>query len=734
MAQASVLILCSLFAAGALGNANAAVVGRAGGEGVNPIRKIVTLLQDMQKEVEAESKKDKELYEKFMCFCDNGVGGLQKTIADAKATIEDLTAKIEEETSEKAQLGQDVVQHKTDREQATVDLEKATALRSKENSDFEREAADAKTNLAGVSKALPALEAGLSSSSLVQLGGDVTDSVKKAVAGSMAISSSERETVLAFLSGKSSSSETDSSTGPSSGEIVGILKTMKDDMEESVAKLDQAEQVSSKGFEDLKSAKDQEIKLATQAVEQKQKRGGELGVLLAQRSGAVEDAQDEQADAEKFISTLDRECSTKKQEYDNRQKLRTQEIAAISETISILNDDDALDVFKKAVPSALLQDPANKRKHVAGFVQGGELSVEMRLQKAQKILAAAGKSYKSPQLGLIAYSIKGKMRAMASAAKHGSNAGGAVDFSEIIRSIEGMVAVLNSEMKDDEKHKEWCRGEFDKSEREASATQDQVSQLTAGMEEMTDETTSLAEDIKTLQESIATTDKEVSESTEQRKAEHAEYLVCVQMSEAAKQLLEKAKNRMAKFYNPALYVAPAKEELSAEDRIAANLGASFFQKHEVTRHTQGQKLPDAPETMEGSTTAPNKKSGGVLALMDSMAHELEMDHQEAVHDEKTAQSDYVEMMGEMQATRETDGKSVVSKGASKAELEAKLSDSKENRMNTLKGLENVHQYINELHGSCDFIIENFAARKEARASELEGLRNAKSALAGATYF
>jgi hypothetical protein len=38
----------------------------------NPIRKIVTLMQDMQKEIEAEGEKEKGLYEDFMCFCQTG--------------------------------------------------------------------------------------------------------------------------------------------------------------------------------------------------------------------------------------------------------------------------------------------------------------------------------------------------------------------------------------------------------------------------------------------------------------------------------------------------------------------------------------------------------------------------------------------------------------------------------------------------------------------------------------
>jgi len=655
------------------------VSAESGDASLNPIRKIVSLLQEMQTEVDAEGKKDKELYEKFMCFCDNGVGGLQKTISDAKAGIEDNSARIEEEKSEKAQLEQDLVQHTADREQAGTDLQKASAIRNKEKTTFDAEYADATTNLDAVSKAVPALEAGLASSSLVQLGGDESALLQKVISSSQAISSLERNSALAFLSGKTS----DQTTG--SGEIVGILKTMMEEMKEDKEKLEQAEDVSGKGFGELKQAKDQEVKLATQAIEQKQKRVGELGVSVAQRTGSVEDAEDEQADAEKMITTMDRDCATKKEDFAARQKTRTEEVAAISEAINVLNDDDALDVFKKSVPSAALvqQDASSSKVRKFGFLQGRAMNQVMRLQKASEILATVGGFYKSSQLGLIAYSTKASLRAMVRSAAHGSQAqGGAVDFSQITKSIDEMIAVLNSESTDDEKHKEWCRGEFDKAGDETKGTQDQLSSLTAGMEEMSDEIAQWTEDIKTLDESIKTTDKEVAQATEQRKEEHEAYLTSVQLSQAAVALLKKAKNRLVKFYNPALYVPPAKEELSAEDRIAANLGGSLIQKHSARHHTSSvAPMEGAPDTMEGSAT-PNKKSGGVLQLMDMMTHELEMDSQQVEHEEKTAQTDYVELMGECQATRETDSKSVIDKTEAKANLESKLTDAKENKMNT----------------------------------------------------
>merc|ERR1719160_2182711 len=89
--------------------------------GANPIRKIVTLLQNMQKEIEAEGKKEQELFDKFMCFCQGNNGELTKKAADAKAQIESLGAKLKAEEAEKVQIAQELVDHKADRVQAGED-------------------------------------------------------------------------------------------------------------------------------------------------------------------------------------------------------------------------------------------------------------------------------------------------------------------------------------------------------------------------------------------------------------------------------------------------------------------------------------------------------------------------------------------------------------------------------------------------------------------------------------
>merc|ERR1719424_600581 len=81
---------------------------------VNPIRKIVGLLENMQKEIEAQGEKDKALYDNFMCFCDNGAADLLKTASDAEAAGKAAAAQLEADTAEKAQLEGDIKTHTSD--------------------------------------------------------------------------------------------------------------------------------------------------------------------------------------------------------------------------------------------------------------------------------------------------------------------------------------------------------------------------------------------------------------------------------------------------------------------------------------------------------------------------------------------------------------------------------------------------------------------------------------------
>merc|ERR1719217_1146371 len=668
--------------------------------GANPIRKIVTLLQNMQKEIEAEGAKEKELFDKFMCFCSGNDGDLKKKAADATASIEELTAKLKSEEAEKVQLTQDLIGHKKDRESAGSDIEEATTLREKEASEFAAEKADSETNIAAMAKAIPALEKGMGGAALLQMPSG--NRLQKIVESYPNMDNEDRKNVVAFL-------QENGDYAPQSGQIVGILKGMKDDMEAELKEAIATEEKAIAGFADLKASKEKEIEMATEAIETQTGRSGEVAVSIVQTKDGIEDTTEELADVEKFAAQLETECATKEKSFAEASKVRAEEVKAISEAISILNDDDALDVFKKARPSALVQEEL-------GFLQKSN-SLASKAQKAQAIIAAAaGKTNKAP-LKVLLYTLNSKLKM--------SSKGKSRGLESVIKMIDDMVVLLGKDQSDDDKSKTFCEDELEKTTDEQKAATEKKAMVEAEISEATDAVSELADQIATLEADIKDLDKAVAQATEQRKEEHEDFNAATQLNEAAVQLVEKAQQRLQKFYNPTLYKAPPKTEDTMEEKI---IKAGTF----VQIKTHGEEDSDDTDGFSGEYKK-SEKSAGVIGLMDMMIREIETDMKDAEYEEKTSQADYAKLMTKSEETRAANSKGITTKNASKAELEGKLEMEKGTLADTDEDLSLIATTLGDLHAQCDFLLQNYDLRKEARTNEIESLKNAKAILSGANF-
>merc|ERR1719440_354426 len=122
---------------------------------------------------------------------------------------------------------------------------------------------------------------------------------------------------------------------------------MAGDLKDTMAAEDQA----IKDYEGLMAAKQKEIAAATKAIEEKLKRLGETSVQIVMLKNDLEDTQEALAEDSKFLADLGKNCELKKKEWAARQKMRAEELLALADTIKLLNDDDALELFKKTLPS-----------------------------------------------------------------------------------------------------------------------------------------------------------------------------------------------------------------------------------------------------------------------------------------------------------------------------------------------------------------------------------------------
>merc|ERR1719159_394607 len=133
---------------------------------MNPIRRVVDLLVQMQEQVTLEGKKEKEAYEKFMCWCTTGSDDLKLAISTAETKITQLTSSLKEELALNDQLASELAQHKADRADAKSALAQATALREKEAGIYAKDSSDDKTNIEALTKAIAAIEKGVAGSFL----------------------------------------------------------------------------------------------------------------------------------------------------------------------------------------------------------------------------------------------------------------------------------------------------------------------------------------------------------------------------------------------------------------------------------------------------------------------------------------------------------------------------------------------------------------------------------------
>merc|ERR1719361_2102418 len=470
----------------------------------------------------------------------------------------------------------------------------------------------------------------------------------------------DRQDLLAFLS---NSQGTD--YAPQSGQITGILEQMGDEMAAGLAAATKAEEAAIAIYEKLMAAKKKEILALTKEIETKLTRIGDLGVEIAQMKNDLGDTEEALIADKKFLANLDENCEKKKKEWEVIVKTRAEELAALADTIKVLNDDDALELFKKTLPSA------------SSFMQIQVTSKDMRSKALTELEQFLQNRPKNAKLELLALALQGKK----------------IGFEKVIKMIDDMVATLKVEQQDDDSKKEYCAQELDLADDKKKGLEHDVADLETAIENLKGAIVKLAEEIAALTAGIKELDAKVTEATEQRKEENADFKELMASDTAAKELMKFAKNRLNKFYNPKLYKAPPKTELSREDRIVENMsgtaapteapggiaGTGIAVFSEVSNHNQERVAPPPPPETFGAYQKKSEDSMGVMAMIDLLIADLDKELTEAETTEKDAQADYETAMKDSAEKRTADSKLLSEKEGIKAETETDLESKTEDK-------------------------------------------------------
>merc|ERR1719438_83243 len=155
---------------------------------------------------------------------------------------------------------------------------------------------------------------------------------------------------------------------PQSGEIFGILKNMKETFESNLSASQKEEQQNQAAYEELKAAKLAEIKAGQEQVDKKTDELAATDEKLANDKQDREDTTNTMEADEAFLADLKEKCKQTDQEFEQRQKTRTEEIAAVSEALKFLNSDDAHDLFSRTFNFVQVSSGSDAKRQAASAV------------------------------------------------------------------------------------------------------------------------------------------------------------------------------------------------------------------------------------------------------------------------------------------------------------------------------------------------------------------------------
>merc|ERR1719171_3308783 len=218
------------------------------------------------------------------------------------------------------QLKEDVESHKEDRAAAKAAMAKATAIREKEKAAFDKATAELRANLDAIARAVAALEKGISTKSdkynrysFLQSGASAA--LRRLVLARGDMAEDDRQEVLAFLAAGQGAGAPAAEYVPQSGEVIGILKQLGDELTKDLADEIAAEEAAVKAYEELMEAKKKEVEALTKAIEEKLTRIAELGIKIAEMKNDLGDTAEALIEDKKFLADLEKNCATKEKEW-----------------------------------------------------------------------------------------------------------------------------------------------------------------------------------------------------------------------------------------------------------------------------------------------------------------------------------------------------------------------------------------------------------------------------------
>ena len=638
---------------------------------VTPVQKVIQLLQGMAEKGKKEKHEEQVQFAAYKQFCDDTTTEKQRAIKEATAKMEQLVAAIQKAEADAATLAKEIAQLDEDISVYEGDKKAATEVREMENADYLTTHKDYSESVDALERAIATLKKqAYDRTQLLQVNklNLIPEHAKKVISAFLSQGDELGQDPMAVSAPEANAYEFQSSG------IVDMLEKLKDKFEDERTDLEKEESNARHAYEMLIQDLTAQIETATEDREAKAQEKASKLQKAAEDKGDLADTTATRDADQTYLDDLVAECTQKSSDFEQRQQLRTDELAAIDKAIEILGSGSVSGNADKYLPSFV-------QKSVS-FLQLSVGSKNPSQARVAEFLREKGSAINSRVLSALAVRV-------------------AEDpFVKVKKMIKDLIVRLMEEANEEAEHKGWCDTELSTNEQTRKEKTSAVETLHAEIDELSASIAKLTQEITDLTAEIAEIDKAVAEAT----AIRAE---------------EKATNEQT-----------IKDAVEAQTAVAQALTVlkEFYEKAaEATALLQGKQKP---EVFDEPYTGMQSENGGVVGMLEVIQSDfarLETDTKAA---EAEAQKAFDEFTSESAVNRAANAKDVEHKTTKKTNQEAALTAKKADLEGTQKELDAALAYYDKLKPSCVDAGVSYEDRVARRKEEIESLQEALRILNG----
>lgn len=654
------------------------------------MRKIINLMQDMKSEIDADWVKDKDMHEKMKCWCESNKREKKQTIEVATERVESLMSRVAQQEVKLEYQQKDLSETQKEHEANKAKLMQATEMRKKEAREFRGVERDLVQSAAACQQAWTVLKKmNPTLDEMKNAAMELQTSKVLALAQSGATDVNSATVLKDFVvdaTSQGGSFLADGralyrSRGSETRIVMGVLENMKSDLEKDLQEARSDEKNAVRQFGELQENLNEQIGDGTARIKRLKKDIAALQELLVLDNRDLDDTKNSMEDSKTLLKTIIKRCTQSETDYIQKEKDVSEESSALQEAIKILDSDEAFEVLGKTVA---------KRS----FLQLSQASSSHRAaaKKAVGLLQAVAKNVSSTRLVLLALQLQDDKQ-----------------FDKVKKEMDKMIKHLDMTNDDEASKRKWCISEINENDADTQkATHEQT--------RLKEEAITLKKAMKTSQTDInATNDdiqlaqNELQQASLDREKENAEFQRTVADQQTARRVLSKAKDTLKKIYSFIQRSARA-------------------QRGEFLYMLQGRAsaAPGAPEGISEYKKSETGKS--ILHMLDILIEDTRKAEADAEKAEQAAESDYKEIVAEST-------KVLAEYQLKLSGQETQLADHREsagrNAANFQENMDELEAHsveLQQLHQECDWLVDKFQQREEARLEEINGLKKAKAVL------